>query len=198
MQLRGGIYEIAFEEWDAFVDRLSDEMTRRSKAEERSTAEMRPESYLKVEVYKFVSEFLDLREGQLLKDILESYRPTVILNRKPTFAENPFHWALFALRVPDDDPIVQPREGATAGDDGESKRPWVRRDVTHITKDMVWKIGMQLAYARKLQVPPEFLIGFIYQCGGAAVLSKQLAAQRSADRNVEGEHRRLSTADLAR
>jgi hypothetical protein len=148
-RLSGQLARDKQDEWDALTDDLETEMGRRHDADQLIPYE-RADSYLKREVYKFVCFFLEKRKEGILQDILQEARycrwPT-----SPTFRNNPFHWAFLALREPADDKL----------------KP---RHAHHVTRPMVSRYGRQLLYAWRHRVPPEYLIGFLYQSGSPDVV----------------------------
>jgi hypothetical protein len=133
------------DEWDEFSDRILAE-TQRLRNVRGLTPYDHPDSHLKREVYRFVCRYLDEGNTKQLNRILEANR--VILPRFPTFRENPFHWALSVLRDPKSD---------------------------NIKKYQVSRFGRQLIYAKRHKIPPELLIGFLYQSGGPDVVASKAA-----------------------
>lgn len=107
----------------------------------------KPEAFLKREVYGLVCRYLDAGTEGLLRRAIES--EPADFPQSPSFSENPFHWVFQGLR------------GAES--------------VT-LKRYQVSRFGRQLLYARRHRVPPEFLIGFLFQCGSPDAIYKKAGA----------------------
>lgn len=100
----------------------------------------REASFLKREVYAFVLENFrtSIEEANLLR-----FLPEVIARakrrppHKPSVEANPFHWVFYALAA----------EGR------------------HLERWEISRFGRELLYAKRHSIPPELLIGFLYQTG---------------------------------
>jgi hypothetical protein len=133
--------------WEEFEDQLVAEVSKRN-----VETEMRPpfdtaRGYLKRELYRYVCERLDQKAAVALEWCIEETREGR-LPRRPTFKQNPFHWALLGLQ---------------------------NRPELNLRKGEISRFGRQLLYARRHRVPAHFLIGFIYQTGSPALINRKLA-----------------------
>lgn len=106
-------------------------------------------SVLKRMVYEFIIEHRETSKLKYLESVIsddrEEGRPIRI-----RFDENPFHHVFFAL----------------------SKHVSVGR--FSISKWDVSRFGKQLLYAQRHEVLPEYLIGFLYQCGSVSEIEAKV------------------------
>lgn len=143
--------------WDEFEETLAREFSRRRLSEDefkRSPAQRggpppydKSWSYLKREVYRYVVGRLADGRGRELHDCIEDVREGRVPTG-PSFRDNEFHWALLGLQ---------------------------RNPAINLKDYDVCRFGRQLRYARDHNVPPDLLIGFIYQTGGPEVISRKYA-----------------------
>jgi hypothetical protein len=134
--------------WDAFEDRLANEVNRRRACGKGLSPYDKPRSYLKREVYRHVLERLAEGRAKELQQCIELARDGYMPN-SPTFGQNPFHWTLLGVQ----------HVGVLKLEDYDVSR-----------------FGRQLAYAAIHRVPPQLLIGFLFQTGSPGQISKKFAS----------------------
>ena len=143
---------------------------------ERSSRCDEPENYLKQEVYRFVWNCLAQGDGPQLQVVLSVTSSLLWERKKASFRMNPFNWVLLALRDPT-------RDVQSAFDDGSgTARKNVDRDPDHITADMVWKYSRLLHYAWRHQIPPDLVVGFLYQSGTEAHIAKRASNYKKVEK----------------
>ena len=135
------------ERWDEFADSLAAAVSKRNAPAEKRPPFDTARGYLKREVYRYVCERLDNKADRALEWCVEKTRGDRLL-RRPSFKDNPFHWVLFGLQ---------------------------NHPELNLKKGEVSRFGRQLLYAKIHKVPPELLIGFIYQTGSPALINRKLA-----------------------
>jgi hypothetical protein len=133
--------------WEEFEDQLVAEVSKRNVGPDKRPPFDTARGYLKREIYRYVCERLDQKAAVALEWCIEETREGR-LPRRPTFKENPFHWALLGLQS---------------------------RPELNLKKGEISRFGRQLLYAKRHGVPPHYLIGFIYQTGSPALISRRLA-----------------------
>jgi hypothetical protein len=143
---------------------------------QRSSRCYEPENYLKQEVYRFVWDCLARGDGPQLQVVLSVASSLLWERKKASFRINPFNWVLLALRDPTRD--VQSVSDGGSG----TKRKNVDRDPDHITADMVWKYSRLLHYAWRHQVPPDLVVGFLYQSGTEAHIAKRASDYKKVEK----------------
>lgn len=151
--------------WEIFVDDLAKEVKRRllcevdAKAQkakraagEREAAATtppfdKPWSHLKREIYRYVLDCIATGKTYGLELGIDRTRKRE-LPRKPSFNENPFHWALLGMQ----------------GEIEDLRDPDVSR------------FGRQMLYASIHKVPPRLLVGFLHQTGNPKSIGDKLIA----------------------
>lgn len=133
--------------WDEFEDQLTAAVRERNAPAHRRPPFDTARGYLKREVYRYVCERLEKKAAVALEWCIEEARGGR-QPRRPSFKENPFHWVLLGLQ---DNPELNLKKGEVS------------------------RFGRQLLYGRRHKVPPELLIGFIYQTGSPALINRKLA-----------------------
>jgi len=113
----------------------------------------RPANVLKRCVYTLGRQLIDLDKQRILADYLQetskTYNAPPASIATPDVEQNPFHWFYLLLL-------------------GENRLKKGSRRI--VTRDQISKSSRQLVYARKNDVPPEYVIGFILQIGGDPIL----------------------------
>lgn len=123
----------------------------------------RPNSYLKRSVYEFVRSCLSTDDGAMLRMAVTGERPLAgARGDTGTFEDNPFFWGLLLV----------------CGDNG-------------LTKSSRSRFSLELQYANMHNVPPQYLIGFLYQMGTSDGLAGKIAdgtrEQWFVEKNAEDE-----------
>ena len=121
------------------------------------------EGFFKREAYALIRKIIDMPNGtRVFTRILSDWD---VLPRSPTLIENAFFWGLLAM-----DP-----EGAHI----ERVAKWKPRGRSKTDKENFLdrrkrsKYAKQLLFAHINDVPPEYLVGFIYQVGGVGVIDEK-------------------------
>ena len=133
--------------WDEFEDNLAVEVGKRNVGLQKRPPFDTARGYLKREVYRYICERLDQKAGVSLQWCIEEAREGR-LPRRPSFRDNPFHWALLGLQ---------------------------NRPELNLKKGEISRFGRQLLYARRHKVPAHFLVGFIYQTGSPTLINRRVA-----------------------
>lgn len=151
--------------WETFAEKLATEVRRRllleaeAKAQKRKRQAGQPEgatstapyekpwSHLKREIYRYVLDCNTSGKKYGLELGINRTRKRE-LPQKPSFEDNPFHWALLGIQ----------------GELEELRDPDVSR------------IGRQLQYASIHKVPPHLLVGFLHQTGSPKSIGDKLVA----------------------
>lgn len=105
----------------------------------------KPESILKREVYKFVRDHLTEQNSSRFEDVLDE-NITNERRLRVEFSANPFHKIFLALRS-----------------EGIEIKPF---EIT--------RYSSQLLYARRHEIVPDMLIGFLYQTGSPDVIRERV------------------------
>ena len=107
------------------------------------------EGFFKRQSYGLFYKFVDgADDKKMIKRIVTKFAYTP---ESPTFAENPYHWALIAMFTVEG---VGGKEEITAA------------------KKKIWRLGNEMLYAKRSSVKAEFLIGFLYQSACSKNISK--------------------------
>jgi len=143
------------EDWENFVDRVRTEIQAAHNGPNSKSPYYAQSSVIKREVYKFVLEHRGKIKPDLIEDAILHYCDTRERQKKLSeqrmlrflrsdYKSRPFYWALFGL------------EGCV----GLGNFTLKQYDISRYAR--------QLEYADRHYVPPEFLIGFIFQVGTVA------------------------------
>lgn len=120
---------------------------RLSASGEGTSPQMSRNGRLKREIYALVRHFLAQDHGNVIKEIVEDDGRAPA--NGPAFEDNPFHWGLLSL-------FEARGDGLSRGDR--------------------YLFARQMLYAHKHDVPPNLLVGFIYQSGKPQDIAQKLLA----------------------
>lgn len=136
-----------------------------------------PNSYLKREVYRMVRSYLskgtnlEKRSEQLRTSVIRDLEREGITFRSSQMSQkNPFYWGLMSVLAIQNEEEKKDRKNKKGDNEQKekNKKNPVRRQDLH-------KFANELLYAHGHDVPPEFLVGFIYQIGSSDALKKRLS-----------------------
>lgn len=151
------------DDWENFVDRVGELLQKSLSAKSKLSPYDEPSAVLKRMTYKFMIRFQNVNPS-VISTSIENHRINVENRknakefkrlramRKP-YKGNEAHWILTGLNSSFNDPHFFEGVNYTL----ESS------DIT--------RFSAQLHYAFRHSVPPEFLIGFLYQCGTVQEIS---------------------------
>lgn len=154
----------AFEDsWEGFVDRVQTLLQKRLKAKGKLSPYDTPSAVLKRMTYKFMIKYQNINPSVIstaisnhrinVENVKASDQFTSIRTMRKPYKGNEAHWILTGLNSSFNDPKFF---------DG----------VTYTLESCdITRFSDQLHYAFRHEVPPEYLIGFLYQCGTVAEIS---------------------------
>ncbi len=114
-------------------------------------------SLIKIAIYRMVRELRSKKRLSLIESIVGflEYEPKVI-----KFDANPFHWAIYAI---DRNEELYRKPGRRT-----------KSSMLDIGEEPMNRLAYQLLYADRHEVPPELLIGFIYQTASSTRAKKNI------------------------
>lgn len=134
----------AMTEFNALSRRLIDEWQRRKDLKGQLTPAETANGYLKRESYRIIDHYVTHGRARFFENVVRQDGRG--LTARVKLEENPFHFGLLALFA--DDSVVSKQDRSL--------------------------FSMQMLYAYQHGIPPEFLIGFIYQAGSKEEIKRKL------------------------
>jgi hypothetical protein len=157
------------DDWDVFLDDLEVEMLDCLSSKEKLTPYYTPTSVLKRAAYRFVLKYKNVNPGAI-STAIDNFRVnvenakrkdefTAIRPIRKSYKNNEFHWVLLGLKS------------------AFTQRLYLGENLYELETYDISRFSLQLQYALDHKVPPDYLIGFLYQCGTFADISRKAKAK---------------------